>query len=326
MSSGEENSSAPEDDQRELSVYERRLLLKKSKKMRPDTEQQEEEEDGGEPQVSAASASNDTLPPRGKYINKHRVLIFSSRGIPHRYRHLMNDLRRLLPHSKKENKLDPRATLAQINEIAEIKSCDACIFFEVRKKQDLYLWFSKTPNGPSVKFFAHNVHTMDELNMTGNCMLGSRPLLHFDAAFDTAPHFSLLKEIFTQMFGVPNNHPKAKPFVDHILGFYILDNRIWLRNYQIVEKAGAKGKSSEMSLVEIGPRVVLNPIKVFAGSFGGATLWENPFYVSPNQVRKTQYLEKAGKYKQRKITDEEQKERKKQRVVEPDELDELFHD
>ena len=44
----------------------------------------------------------------------------------------MNDMRRLLPHSKKENKLDPRATLSQINEIAEIKSCDACVFFEVR--------------------------------------------------------------------------------------------------------------------------------------------------------------------------------------------------
>lgn len=47
---------------------------------------------------------------------------------------------------------------------------------------------------------------------------------------------------------------------------------------QIVEKPG-KGKTTEMSLVEIGPRVVLNPIKVFSASFGGQTLWENPYYV-----------------------------------------------
>lgn len=40
---------------------------------------------------------------------------------------------------------------------------------------------------------------MDELNMTGNCMLGSRPLLHFDAAFDGAPYLSVMKEIFTQV-------------------------------------------------------------------------------------------------------------------------------
>lgn len=33
-----------------------------------------------------------------------------------------------------------------------------------------------------------------------------------------------------------------------------------------------------------GPRFVLNPIKIFAGSFGGATLWHNPEYTSPNLV------------------------------------------
>ncbi len=34
-----------------------------------------------------------------------------------------------------------------------------------------------------------------------------------------------------------------------------------------------------------GPRFVLNLIKVFEGSFGGATLYENPSYVTPNAVR-----------------------------------------
>ncbi len=33
-----------------------------------------------------------------------------------------------------------------------------------------------------------------------------------------------------------------------------------------------------------GPRFVLNLIKVFEGSFGGATLYENPNYVTPNAV------------------------------------------
>lgn len=37
-----------------------------------------------------------------------------------------------------------------------------------------------------------------------------------------------------------------------------------------------------------------------------------------------QYLQRAGKYKMRKMGEEEQEERKKQRVVEPDELDEIF--
>lgn len=37
--------------------------------------------------------------------------------------------------------------------------------------------------------------------------------------------------------------------------------------------------------MQVGPRFCLNPIKIFGGSFGGPTLYENPFYVAPNQVR-----------------------------------------
>lgn len=38
-----------------------------------------------------------------------------------------------------------------VNEIAEIKSCNSCLFLECRKRTDLYMWAGKTPNGPSVK-------------------------------------------------------------------------------------------------------------------------------------------------------------------------------
>lgn len=36
--------------------------------------------------------------------------------------------------------------------------------------------------------------------------------------------------------------------------------------------------------MEIGPRFVLNLIKIFEGSFGGPTLYENPSFKSPNMV------------------------------------------
>ena len=32
----------------------------------------------------------------------------------------------------------------------------------------------------------------------------------------------------------------------------------------------------QMSLVEIGPRFVLTPIRIFEGAFGGATVYSNP--------------------------------------------------
>lgn len=52
--------------------------------------------------------------------------------------------------------LDAKDFLSSINEIAEMKSCTTCLFFEVRKKRDLYLWMSRTPLGPSVKFYVLN--------------------------------------------------------------------------------------------------------------------------------------------------------------------------
>lgn len=96
---------------------------------------------------------------------------------------------------------------------------------------------------------------MAELKLTGNCLRGSRPLLSFDAVFDDEPHYKLLKEVFTQIFGVAKHHPKSQPFFDHIYTFSILDNRIWFRNFQILSEDGA--------LAEIGPRFVLNPVSNF---------------------------------------------------------------
>lgn len=94
---------------------------------------------------------------------------------------------------------------------------------------------------------------MAELKLTGNCLRGSRPLLSFDPTFMEKPQYTLLKELLSQIFGVPNHHPKSQPFFDHVYTFTILDNKIWFRNFQILSEDGA--------LAEIGPRFVLNPVR-----------------------------------------------------------------
>lgn len=149
------------------------------------------------------------------------------------YRHLLTDLEALMPHSKKDAKLDTKNNLYVLNELADLNNCNNAVFFEVRKKQDLYVWMAKTPNGPSVKFHLQNLHTMDELKMTGNCLKGSRHILSFDKTFDSAPHWGLLKELLGQVFNVPKGSRRSKPFVDHVLSFSIVDNRVWFRNYQV---------------------------------------------------------------------------------------------
>uniref|UniRef100_A0A7N6BD69 Ribosome biogenesis protein BRX1 homolog n=2 Tax=Anabas testudineus TaxID=64144 RepID=A0A7N6BD69_ANATE len=260
--------------------------------------------DGGEaPSKSEQEKKNEfTIPApvsMGKWTNKERVLIFSSRGINFRTRHLMQDLRNIMPHSKADTKMDRKDKLFVVNEVCEIKNCNKCLFFEAKKKQDLYMWISNTPHGPSAKFLVQNIHTLAELKMTGNCLKGSRPLLSFDPKFDKEPQYALLKELFIQTFSTPQYHPKSQPFVDHIFTFTIADNRIWFRNYQIIEE--------DASLVEIGPRFVLNLIKIFQGSFGGPTLYENPYFQSPNMHRREMRLAAAAKVREKQMVKEMQK-------------------
>jgi len=242
--------------------------------------------------------------------NKQKVLTLSSRGIISKYRHLLNDIRKLLPHSKKEPKLDAKDTLRVINEICELRSCNTCIFFECRRKEDCYLWVSRTPDGPSAKFYLTNVHTQEELKFSGNCLLGSRPLLVFDKKFDEQPHWKILKDLFKQVFATPPGHPASKPFIDHVMSFYILDNRIWFRNYQITENDTENKTKPEAELVEIGPRFIMNPIKIFSGSFTGAPLYTNANFISPTQLRMVAKQKESGKYVNRVITKKEQQERK----------------
>ncbi|XP_051532940.1 ribosome biogenesis protein BRX1 homolog [Myxocyprinus asiaticus] len=240
----------------------------------------------------------------GEWTNKERVLVFSSCGINFRTRHLMQDLKTIMPHSKADTKMDRKDKLFVDNEACEIKNCNKCIFFEAKKKQDLYMWISDVPHGPSAKFLVQNVHTLAEMKMTGNCLKGSRPLLLFDQKFDQEPHYVLLKELFTQIFSTPQYHPRSQPFVDHVLTFTIADNRIWFRNYQITEE--------DASLVEIGPRFVLNFIKIFQGSFGGPTLYENPHFQSPNMHRQMIRLAMAAKQKERQMVKEIKNEKRKE--------------
>jgi len=207
---------------------------------------------------------------------------------------------KMLPHSKKDAKFDLRDGLPAVNEVAEMKNCDITMMLECRKKSDCYMWLGKTPSGPSVKFQVTNIHTMDELNLTGNCLMGSRPLLSFDSSFDESPHLQLIQELLRQTFAVPRGHVKSKPFIDHIYHFALVDERIWFRNYQIVYPPNEKDDLTNIELAEVGPRFVLFPIRVFGQSFHGKTLYKNPEYITPTALRILAKRRMGSKYEARK--------------------------
>ncbi|KAM3722870.1 Ribosome biogenesis protein [Dirofilaria immitis] len=246
----------------------------------------------------AVSSKNEEMSQqvKSKWTNRERVLIFCSRGASYRIRHLMKDFLNLMPHSKSENKMDKNKCLVLINEIAEIANCTKCLYFENRKHTDMYLWISNTTYGPSVKFSVLNVHTMDEIRMSGNCLKGSRPVLSFDSTFDSQPHFSLIKELLMQTFSTPYHHPRSKPFIDHVFTFSITtDGKIWFRNFQIVDETP--------ELQEIGPRMVLEIIRIFDGSFEGSVLYDNPNYVSQNTIRSEIKKKHSQKYAMKKLVE-----------------------
>lgn len=276
-----------------------------------------------------AKSSKDTVEKK-KHINRQRLLVIPSRGVTYLHRHLINDLMQLMPHARKEPKFDSKKNLWQLNEVAELYNCSSIFFFEARKHQDLYLWISKPPNGPTMKFHIQNMHTLEELNFTGNCLKGSRPILSFDKSFTNTAHHELIKEMFIHTFGVPPNARKSKPFIDHVMSFSIVDNKIWVRNYQISETEDVRenphAADDTMSLVEIGPRFVMTLSTILEGSFGGPKIYENKQYVSPNVVRAQLKQQAAKKARARAVAALDRKVKVSQQVLKADPLsnDSLF--
>ena len=198
-----------------------------------------------------------------------------------------------MPHAKKENKIERKIAKDYINELCFQRSCNNCIYLEARKQTDFFLWVMKSPEGPSIKFAVQNIHTLDELKLTGNCLKFSRPLLSFDSSFNAEPHLQLMKEMLHQAFNTPKNHPKSKPFIDHVLSFNYYDDRVWFRVYQVVnqheEKFTEVDDIEKLTLIEIGPRFCLQPIKIFGGTLGGEALWQNDKYITPGKLRSKKY-------------------------------------
>ena len=91
------------------------------------------------------------------------------------------------------------------------------------------------------------------------------------------PYLQLAKELLSHCFNTPKNHPKSKPFIDHVISFNFYDDKIWFRHYQILneneKQFTADDDIDKLLMIEIGPRFTMNPIKAFEGSMGGETLW-----------------------------------------------------
>ena len=96
---------------------------------------------------------------------------------------------------------------------------------------------------------------------------------------------------------------------------------MWFRNYQIVHPEGKEVRATGLTLSEAGPRLCLQPIKIFQGAFGGPTLYEDPSDVSPNIQRREQKKQDMGKYARKVQKKAERKAHARMNALKPDELD-----
>lgn len=257
-------------------------------------------------------------------INRQKCLVLGGRNMTSKARHLLLDLRGLMPHSREHSKLGGGAqhhTLGpDLVDICQLHQCNSFLYIDPHRQDVNFMWLGQAPSGPSVKLQLSNIHTADEIRMAGNCLKYSRPLLHFDRAFETFPHLRIVKSLLHMCFNTPRYHPKSKPFIDHIISFFWLDNHIWVRNYQIVYPSGGGGvaataantktsasssaslplpsssvKKDGASLLEIGPRFALEPVSIMNGCCQGKVLWRSSVARPPTEQRRDRKIRRLEK-------------------------------
>lgn len=199
------------------------------------------------------------------------TLILGTRGLRARHRHLLRDFLRLMPHGRTGGKLGVDAGLEGVVPLCEDADCSMALLLDARDPRRLYLWAAGCPDGPSAMFRVLNVHTVAELKLDVRSAGSSRSLLCFDQGFEACAERRVLKALLTRTFGVPRGirlpQGAAVERVRHALCFSWLDDRIWLRVYRL-----GIGLDGTRDLSEIGPRLVLQPVRVIASAFSGAIL------------------------------------------------------
>ena len=248
--------------------------------------------------------------------NKQRCLILGTRAISKKERCLIKDFHEMLPHSRGTSKIKLHAGLGTVmSELTSLYQCNTTVLLNPRKSET-DLWIGQSPKGPSALFSLVSISTAAELSRTGNCLKYSRPLLHFDNEFTLQPHLKVLQVLLTMCFGTPKDHPRAKPFHDHMYCFFFFDGCVWFRNYQFT----TDGKD----VMEIGPRFVLYPRLLVDKLCGGNVLWKNK--VPSPHARQVESHAKTYSYRAR---SEAKKQRKQRNAACPplpalDPLNEIF--
>ena len=208
-----------------------------------------------------------------KKINTARTMILARKGIHFSARHFITQLLSFMPNVQQLPKFTG-VDLFQLNSIAEKNGCDMIMMLESKTEENTLFWLGVKDEGPTICFKFTNPYTIEELNLFGVCTKNSSPLLIFDKAFDNTPEYGIIKQLLTRALSVPYKTKGMKPVIDTALSFFVVEEHIYFRRYQI------SWDEDKVRIFEAGPRFILQPILILNGPFCGKPIWRNSAFTS----------------------------------------------
>lgn len=185
------------------------------------------------------------------------TLVLSGRGVSNRLRHLHSDMLSLIPHSKKDQKVDTRKDIRLLKELAELSSCAHIVLLESRNECD-YLWLSSHVNGPTIRLGMTSFSTLEELGLLGNFFKNTRFVL------STSVHESTESALLIQVLcGIFNSSDNSSS--DKIISLYEHSGILYLRFFHV---------NGGESALEVGPRMELCIDLIMKNCFSGEIIFK----------------------------------------------------
>jgi hypothetical protein len=126
-----------------------------------------------------------------------------------------------------------------------------------KKKKSSEIMLKQRQNEMMIKFQILNLTQNSSKIFFGNFNKNSRPLVLFDTIFKERPDLNVFRKLILSFFKSKLTQPNLLPSFDHIISFFYIRSKIFLRIYQICnnKKNQANKKiKNQFCFVEIGPR------------------------------------------------------------------------
>jgi ribosome biogenesis protein BRX1 len=136
-----------------------------------------------------------------------------------------------------------------------------------------------------VKFRLVNSSEASDFNLLDHHRGSGRQILSFQKIFELLPHFRIIEGILIKVFKSTKYQLKTSSSLKSVLSFSVAEGRIWMRKFQVISPLFTKiTQEKDISLIEVGPRLSFDPVKILTESFCGETVYENPLFFHTPQA------------------------------------------